>query len=1030
MSRDALVVGIGQYAYLQNLRSPAPDAEAIAEVLTHQGSFRVQRLPEVVDADGGLRVGAKTPVTLPQLEEALVKLFKPTGEHLPDTALLYFSGHGLRKDRGIQEGFLATSDVNPQQGFYGLSLQWLRRLLQDSPVRQQIIWLDCCHSGELLNFDQADPGDRGQGRDRCFIAASREYEVAYEETTGPHGVLTGALLQALDPARSPSGATTNFTVSEHVEKALKAATQRPLFANSGHKIMLTGRQTVAQGSVLEGKCPYKGLSYFDCNDEDPHFFYGRTALTDALIEKVREGNFLAVLGASGSGKSSVVRAGLVHQLQQGKRLSGSDAWSIYILRPGEHPLQSLAAALVEPGLSAIDRASQLQKAQALVNAGAVGLRQFVTASPNRVVLVIDQFEECFTLCRDRAERELFFDCILGTLDPQPLQNDRDSGLAELADDGQKRFPREAGTEGLAPSSRGNRDEDEGGNPTGNRPGQSSLRPRAAQPGTGSNYCLVIALRADFLGKCFEQDYSGLSQQIESHMVAVRPMTRQELEQAIVEPANQVGLEVEAELVSQMIIDVEGSPGSLPLLQYTLTELWHRRVVNWLTFAAYTELGGVRGTLEQRAEEVFESLAPPEQTVAKRIFLELTQLGEGTEDTRRQVPKWELITPQQPKALTEQVIQRLLNARLLVSTELVAKNLEGGRVEVIDVAHEALIRYWSRLRGWIEDNRVALKQKRDIETMAEDWIEQSKSSEAAYLLQGSKLLEAERYLDRYGEFLPLSTLACELVTASQQRRDRQLRQERNRKRWRRGVTIALPSIAAVFLSILGLREYQSKQALEAIFLSNSPDKIARKMPNFLASARALAQGGTPDDIALALAYYRQVMASITRLERERSAPLPTTLQDAHAEAEDKLANLIAQHRLPLLTGYLQSDQIGVLLPDVSLTDFERQFSEGALRATYQILMQDFGAGADINHDGQLSPDEALLMPCETLLTLEKEWAAVKPACAWDGSSCLEFKVNETQFAYLSLPIAIFGYDGVASARDRIDLCRAQLSTRSR
>ena len=97
----------------------------------------------------------------------------------------------MRTNQGIQEGFLAPSDTNPDGGNWGLRLKWLRELLQESEVRQQIIWLDCCYSGGLLNFAEADPGDRGNGRDRCFLAPSREFEPAFEEIGTNHSVLRG-----------------------------------------------------------------------------------------------------------------------------------------------------------------------------------------------------------------------------------------------------------------------------------------------------------------------------------------------------------------------------------------------------------------------------------------------------------------------------------------------------------------------------------------------------------------------------------------------------------------------------------------------------------------------------------------------------------------------------------------------------------------------------------------------------------------------------------------------------------------------
>jgi uncharacterized protein YjbI with pentapeptide repeats len=681
MSRDALIVGINTYNYdrLTKLSAPGQDAEAIAQLLENSGEFKVKRLPAVKDKQNNtIRVGQTTKVTLTQLEEAIVQLFKPEGRNIPDTAVLYFSGHGLRKDRGIQEGFLATSDVNPDLGNWGIRLKWLRELLQESPIRQQIIWLDCCYSGELLNFAEADPGDRGKGRDRCFIAASREFEVAYEAIDSKHSVLTEALLQGLDPRRHSGTWVTNYTLIDVLNQRLQAFPQSPIFANSGGAINLT-RTWMApnpdSNSVVTTTCPYRGLQYFDCTEEDAKYFYGREALTDQLLEKVRVGNFLAVLGASGSGKSSVVRAGLLYQLTLGRRLSGSDTWQIRIFQPGEHPIESLARAFLDSGLSDIDRASQLAKAEELIAKGSVGLGQLIKAADTkRVILMVDQFEEVFTLCKDIGKRQQFFECLL---------------------DGLQRC--------------------------------------------GDKLCLVLTMRADFFGKCAE--YGKLTQQIQENLVTVTPMTVEQLRQAIIEPAKQVSLQVEPELVNQMIVDVEGSPGSLPLLQYTLTELWQQRSEEKLTISAYTRLGGVKGTLQKRATEIYESLSPEEQIAAKRIFLELTQLGEGTEDTRRRVLLRDLVT----SSHMEQVMQKLADARLIVTQE-----------EFVDVAHEALIRHWLLLRKWLDENRDILSQKRQLEALAQEWRSKDKSED--YLLRGKRLQEARR-------FKILSPICREFITAS-------------------------------------------------------------------------------------------------------------------------------------------------------------------------------------------------------------------------------------------------------------------------
>ncbi|MBD2726702.1 caspase family protein [Nostoc sp. FACHB-892] len=804
MEREALVIGINRYPTLiqkssdrpPHLKAPATDAEAIAQILETYGKFHVERLPAAYNQDGSYFVDPQQQLTLQELETAIVQLFNPPGRSIPDTALLFFAGHGLRKDiGGVTEGFLAASDTCPVIGQWGLSLDWLRKLLQSSPVRQQIVWLDCCYSGELFNFHDADPGSF-ETKDRCLIAASRGFEVAYEELSGNHGILSGALVEALKPESHAEGWVTNYSLVDLIKQQLKTARQRPIFHNTGGEIILTGQKEKIDRAVLMAEfCPYKGLAAFEFNESDPKYFYGRTALTDSLLENIRQGNFLAVVGASGSGKSSVVKAGLLHQLKLGKRLGGSDQWAIKIFRPGEHPLKSLARVFVnnitprqvQDTQTQTDKPkSELEKTEELLDKGASGLTQLVQATlqpreiphelepdaktlpsqnqvSHRLILVIDQFEEVFTLCQDEGERQQFFECLLGALDA--------SGLT-----------------------------------------------------------VVITMRADFFGKCAEQEYAGLAQKIQENLVTVTPMNKKELTEAITQPAYQVGLEVQRELVEQMLADVEG-PGSLPLLQYTLTELWRKREVNRLTQAEYSRLGGVKGTLQKRADEIYDALdSKEEQATAKRIFIELTQLGEGTEDTRRQVFKTDLVNPQQSAEVVEQVLMKLTDARLVVTSELQARGESQKTVTVVDVAHEALIRHWPRLRSWVSENRAAIRIERKIEAASEEWESKNKSKD--YLFTGSKLAEAENYLQEYRNLGLLSHPASEFVQKSIQ--------QRNTSKWVRfGVVasfVGVVAIGAVASTIFGFESRTQKDRAEKFAIDSQKQAIIAKQQAELAKTQ--------------------------------------------------------------------------------------------------------------------------------------------------------------------------------------------------
>ncbi|HEY9641130.1 MAG TPA: caspase family protein, partial [Coleofasciculaceae cyanobacterium] len=852
MSRDALVVGINAYKFLPGLQAPARDAEAIAQQLHTYGEFRVHRLPEVLEA-GKPQVGQKTTITLRQLETALINLFRPKGNNVAQTALFYFSGHGIQREAGIQEGYLALSDSNPDKGIFGLSLFWLRRLLQESPVKQRIIILDCCHSGEFLNFLEADPGAR-PGTDRLFMAASREYETAYESLESPYSIFTQAILTGLDPHRVLSGIVTNHSLTDWVNHTLKGEIQQPLFESSGSEITLTrcahGQPMAVKVQPSTDLCPYRGLEYFDETHSD--YFFGREDLTTELVTKLKGDRFVAVVGDSGIGKSSLIRAGLVPYLKQ----RASQQWQIKLLTPGEHPLKSLGRAFIDPNLSTLERAEQLRRAETFLQDGG-RLAQLVQAclptdhslgavERPRMLLVIDQFEEVFTLSRGshaERERQQFFNCLVEAL--------------EMA----------------------------------------------------GNLSILIVLRSDFQPKCAL--YKGLAQQIEQHSIKVKPLKYEQIKATILKPAQKVGLVCEPSLVYNMLLDVIGAPGELPLLQYTLLELWKQRRIGSeggvarLTLEAYQGLGGVSGTLQKQATGVFNSLSSEEQSVAKRIFLALTQLGEGTEDTRRRAMKSELVSLAFPVELVEQVVEKLVAAKLVITShdgeqpfldtqDQAGTNLKSSLVnsctrEIVDVAHETLIRNWSLLRNWLEESRDMLRRLRRIEQATQEWDSAGQPLAGEYLLQGLRLRDAEDFRQIYPH--ELSALSQRYVAISHEAIRRARRESRQ-------LQIAVPAVLLMTLAAV-LSQYRGA--------AHSPAEIdyqpqMTSAPEQAAIAQTIPRDASRDPMAALLV--SQLASQPAHPSYEAQANLRSTLQNlrlqmelrGHEGAVHQLSFSPDQHRL--------------------------------------------------------------------------------------------------------------------------------------
>ncbi len=421
--------------------------------------------------------------------------------------------------------------------------------------------------------------------------------------------------------------------------------------------------------------PYKGLRAF--TEGDAQDFNGRETLIQQLLIRLGDAGelsrFLTIVGPSGSGKSSVVKAGLIPALRRGA-LPGSENWFIIEMMPGAHPLEELEAALlrvaVNPPSSLME---QFQKdSRGLIRA----VRRSLPNDPNiDLVLVIDQFEEMFTLVQDETERLRF----LGLL------------VTAILDE-------------------------------------------------NSRVRVILTMRADFIDRPL--GYVDFGELIHQRMEIVLPLTPDELESTIASPAERVGLHLESGLVSAILHDLGDQPGTLPLLQYALTELYEKRAGNTLTKSAYQEIGGVLGALGRRAEEVFMGLDEEGQVIARQIFLRLVTLGEGVEDTRRRVLIYELenlkfgdMDLRKVSRAFKATLDAFGNARLLSFDRD-----PGTRGPTVEVAHEAIIREWPRLREWLEETRTLVRMQRQLSMAASEWMDAHRDS--SFLLSGTKLAQYE------------------------------------------------------------------------------------------------------------------------------------------------------------------------------------------------------------------------------------------------------------------------------------------------
>lgn len=490
---------------------------------------------------------------------------------------------------------------------------------------------------------------------------------AAEKTATPFPVIP-VLLPNLQPDDVPLGTFLNLNTWVDLRPGLDEpeALQR-LFA-------------AAQGRAIDGLTrdlaslrPYRGLLPF--REQDAGLYFGRQRFIDELVAKVRQRsatNLVAVLGRSGSGKSSIVFAGLFPALRQEKGAGQHAIWQILDLRPGAEPLHALVEAFdpPEPNLSRTQKLALINAGADLLRQRKVSLAQLVRdrlkddPGTTRLLLYVDQWEELYTQAQKRevkteddkahaADARLFVDLVLDAAATAPCT-------------------------------------------------------------------LVLSARSDFYADI--QTHDALRAAVQDCQVSLGPMTAAELTAAIEGPARAVGGSVEPELTKKLLRDIgldlgggrddQHDIGKLPLLEYALEQAWVKSDSGQLSLSHYR---GLEQALEDRANKVYNRLPPDQQAAAKRLFVSLVTLGEGQEDTRARValePTSELTGAAEAFAASD--------ARLVVTGE------EGQR-RIVEVSHEALIRHWETLRLWIRENRANLRTRAELIAGRNQWLEHKKDN---------------------------------------------------------------------------------------------------------------------------------------------------------------------------------------------------------------------------------------------------------------------------------------------------------------
>ncbi|MCF3566616.1 caspase family protein [Planktothrix agardhii 1807] len=726
----ALVIGINSYSHgISSLKTAVSDATEIAHILESKQGYTVTLL-----VDNG--------ATLSQIRQVL-ETELPNQIQKGDRFLFYFAGHGIALNgEDGPEGYLVPQDAKSGSISTYLRMSEVNKALLQLPCRHFLGILDCCFAGafrwsstrqaiplELLTLHK-ERYDRFIQDPAWQVITSASYDQTALDAfdlkddrgqTGVHSPFANALIAALEgkadafppaEANKPAGdgvitaSELYLYLREQVEIAteMRAIRQTPgiypmnkhdkgeyIFLTPGHALNLPPAPPLDVS-----KNPYRGLLSF--GEEHSDLFFGRSGLTQKLYEFVTSSTLTVVLGASGSGKSSLVKAGLIPKLRE---LKDSNTWFILPpFRPGESPFKALNNALAsvnQPAIAPRHEASSL----GLLTPGE-GLGHWFTEHPQgKLLLVVDQFEELITLCQNDSERQQFLAALAGAIATYPNQLHL---VLTLRSDFEPQF-----------------------------------RNTVLEKDWQAARFIVPAMKREELRQAIEAPASARVMYFDPHEL---------VEQLIDEVANMPGaLPLLSFALSELYLKYLKRQEDAKNRGVTIDRA--------ITETDYQELGGVTRSLTQRADQEYEELVKQDPAYTQTIRnVMLRMVAVGGELARRRVPMSELEYPEPENTRVKTVIQHFSAARLLTH------GIDTEAQPYVEPAHDALVRGWQKLLEWKQQDLVNLLRQRELTPVAIQWADSVNKKQSQGLLwdddprlsSAMKLLCGSAYQDTGLNFL--------------------------------------------------------------------------------------------------------------------------------------------------------------------------------------------------------------------------------------------------------------------------------------